>query len=102
MVRDLDVPVKLIVVPTVRDPDGVALSSRNRYLSPGERAVAVEFARLLQQAAKRKINPAGWLAQQLKKVSGLRLDYVELAGDRLCAAVFVGRTRLIDNERVKA
>jgi pantoate--beta-alanine ligase len=102
MVRDLDVPVKLVVVSTVRDPDGVALSSRNRYLSPGERAVAVEFARLLQQAAKRKSNPAGWLGQELKKVSGLRLDYVELAGDRLCAAVFVGKTRLIDNERLKS
>jgi pantoate--beta-alanine ligase len=99
MVRDLDVPVKLVVVPTVRDSDGVALSSRNRYLSTGERAVAVEFARLLQQAAKKKINPVHWLRQQLKKAPGLKLDYVELAGDRLCAAVFVGKTRLIDNER---
>lgn len=102
MVRDLNVPVKLVVVPTVRDADGVALSSRNRYLSPEERAVAVEFARLLQQAAKKKSNPAGWLGQQLKKVAGLKLDYVELADDRLCAAVFVGKTRLIDNERVKS
>jgi pantoate--beta-alanine ligase len=101
MVRDLNVPVKLVVVPTVRDRDSVALSSRNRYLSPEERAVAVEFARLLQQAAKRKSNPAGWLGQQLKKVSGLQPDYVELAEDRLCAAVFVGKTRLIDNERMK-
>ena len=101
MVRDLDVPMKIVVVPTVRDPDGVALSSRNQYLSPEERAVAVEFARLLQQAAKRKTNPARWLAQQLKKVAGLKLDYVELIGDRLCAAVFVGKTRLIDNERLK-
>jgi len=100
MVRDLDVPVKLVVVPTVRDPDGVALSSRNRYLLSGERDVAVEFARLLQQAAKRKTNPAGWLGQHLKKTSGLKLDYVELAGNRLCAAVFIGKTRLIDNERL--
>ncbi len=100
MVRDLEVPVKLVIVPTVRDPDGVALSSRNRYLSPAERAVAVEFARLLQQAAKRKINPAGWLGQQLKKASGLKLDYVELVDDRLCAAAFIGKTRLIDNERL--
>jgi len=100
MVRDLDVPVKLVVVPTVRDPDGVALSSRNRYLSPGQRAVAVEFARLLQQAAKKKFDPGGWLGQQLKKTPGLKLDYVELAGDRLCAAVLIGKTRLIDNERV--
>jgi len=102
MVRDLDVPVKLVIVPTVRAPDGAALSSRNQYLSPEERAVAVEFARLLQQAAKRKISPAGWLTQELKKVSGLKLDYVELAGDRLCAAVFVGKTRLIDNESLSA
>ena len=101
MVRDLDVPVKLVVAPIVRGPDGVALSSRNRYLSPGERAVAVEFARLLQLAAKRKINPANWLGHHLKKISGLKLDYVELAGDRLCAAVFIGKTRLIDNEKLR-
>jgi pantoate--beta-alanine ligase len=100
MVRDLDVPVKIVVAPTVRDPDGVALSSRNRYLSPEERAVAVGFARLLQQAAKRKTDPHGWLRLQLKKTPGLKLDYVELAGNRLCAAVFVGKTRLIDNERL--
>jgi len=99
MVRDLDVPVKLVVVPTVRDPDGVALSSRNRYLSTGERAIAVEFAKLLQMAVKRKSNPAAWLRDELKAVFGLKLDYVEFAGDRLCAAVFIGKTRLIDNER---
>jgi pantoate--beta-alanine ligase len=101
MVRDLDVPVKIVVVPTVRDPDGVALSSRNRYLSPEERAVAVKFTRLLQLAAKKKTNPAGWLSQQLKKTAGLKLDYVTLAGERLCAAIYVGKTRLIDNERVR-
>lgn len=98
MVRDLNVPVKLIVVPTVRDPDGLALSSRNRYLSPDERAVAVEFARRLQQAALRPADSARWLRAQLKRTPGLKLDYVELAGNRLCAAVFVGKTRLIDNE----
>jgi pantoate--beta-alanine ligase len=101
MVRDLDVPVKLIIVPTVRDADGVALSSRNVYLSPEERAVAVKFARLLQDAVKRHGHPDVWLRHQLEKTLGLKLDYVELAGDRLCAAVFVGKTRLIDNERMK-
>ncbi len=99
MVRDLDAPVKLVIVPTVRDIDGVALSSRNVYLSPAERSVAVEFARLLQQAAKKPGNAAKWLRVQLNRMPGLKLDYVELAGDRLCAAVFVGKTRLIDNER---
>jgi pantoate--beta-alanine ligase len=102
MTRDLDVPVRLVTVPTVRDSDGLALSSRNRYLSSRERAVAVEFARLLHLAATRKINPAAWLRARLKRVAGLRLDYVEPAGGRLCAAVWVGTTRLIDNERIKS
>ncbi|MCE0483654.1 MAG: pantoate--beta-alanine ligase [Methylacidiphilales bacterium] len=101
MVRDLNVPVKLVIVPIVRDRDGVALSSRNRYLSPEERTVAVEFARRLQAAARRKGDPVAWLRRELKRLPGARLDYVELTGDRLCAAVFVGKTRLIDNERVK-
>ena len=86
MVRDLDVPVKLVVVPTVRDPDGLAMSSRNRYLSVEERAVAVEFAQLLQEAAKKKIDPVNWLRQELKKASGLKLDYVERVEDRSPAA----------------
>jgi pantoate--beta-alanine ligase len=100
MVRDFDVPVKIIVAPTVRDVDGLALSSRNRYLSPNERAVAVEFARLLQRATRQKANPASWLSRELRRVAGLRVDHITLTGNRLCAAVFVGKTRLIDNERV--
>ena len=101
LVRDLNVPLKLVVVPTVRDPDGLALSSRNRYLSAKQRAVAAEFARQLQLAAKKKTNPAAWLKTELKRLAGLRVDYVEVAGDRLCAAVFIGKTRLIDNERLR-
>jgi pantoate--beta-alanine ligase len=102
MVRDFHVPVRLVVVPTVRDADGVALSSRNQYLSSKERAIAAEFARLLQMAARQKANPAGWLRRQLGKVAGLKLDHVTLVEDRLCAAVWIGQTRLIDNERVGA
>jgi len=101
MVRDLNVPVRLVVVPTVRDPDSLALSSRNRYLSPKEHEIAVQFARLLQAAARRKENPAAWLRAAMKRVKGLRLDYAEVTGDRLSAAVRVGKTRLIDNERLR-
>jgi len=100
MARDLNVPVKVIAVATVRDTDGVALSSRNRYLSGQERAVAVAFADALQRAARRGKTSAAWLRRELKKMTALRLDYVEIAGDRLCAAVWVGKTRLIDNERI--
>jgi pantoate--beta-alanine ligase len=99
IVRDLDVPVQVIVVRTVRDRDGVALSSRNAYLSPKEREVAVKFAITLQVAAQLK-NPEAALKKLLAKTSGLKMDYVELVGNRLCAAVHVGKTRLIDNERV--
>ena len=101
MVRDLDAPVQIVVVPTVRDLDGVALSSRNAYLSAEERAVAVIFAAKLQLAARQKAKQDAWLLRELKKVTGLRIDYVELVAGRLCAAVFVGKTRLIDNEKTR-
>ncbi len=101
MVRDLDVPVKVIVVPTVRDHDGVALSSRNVYLSPAERSVAQKFAAALQQAVKKKSHAETWLKQELKKIRGLKVDYVTQADERLCAAVIIGKTRLIDNERLR-
>jgi pantoate--beta-alanine ligase len=100
MARDLNVPVQLVRVPTVRAADGVALSSRNRYLSAEERLVAAEFARALQEAARKKTDPAEWLRKRLEKISGLKTDYVERVGSRLCAAVFVGQTRLIDNENL--
>jgi pantoate--beta-alanine ligase len=100
MTRDLDLPVQIVAVPTVRDPDGVALSSRNRYLSPQERTVAVEFARRLQQAARREKDGDAWLRGALKSMPGLRLDYAEIAGGRLHAAIWIGTTRLIDNERL--
>lgn len=101
MVRDLDVPVKVVPVETVRDADGLALSSRNRYLSPEERAHALAFPRLLRQASQQK-QPESWLRQALRRVAGVKLDYVELANGRLCAAVWVGKTRLIDNRPVRA
>ena len=100
MVRDLDVPVKILVIPTVRDRDGVALSSRNAYLSADERQVAVKFAVAVQVAAN-TARPATTLTRLLEKTAGLKIDYVTKVGDRLCAAIYVGKTRLIDNERVR-
>jgi pantoate--beta-alanine ligase len=99
MVRDLDVPVKIVVAPTVRDRDGVAMSSRNVYLSPKEREVAVRFAISIQIAAN-TAEPVLTLKKLLSHTPGLKIDYITKTGDRLCAAVYVGKTRLIDNERI--
>jgi pantoate--beta-alanine ligase len=91
MVRDLDLEVELRVVPTVRDADGLALSSRNALLSPEERERALALPRAL--ATK---HPARARAM----LDGLDVDYVEVAPfdpPVLAAAVRVGSTRLIDN-----
>lgn len=91
MVRDLAVPVEIRVLPTVRDEDGLALSSRNTYLSPDERERALALPRAL--ATRDAVR-----AREL--LSGLEVDYVEVADFEpkvLAAAVRVGGTRLIDN-----
>jgi len=91
MVRDLDYEVQIRVVPTVRDADGLALSSRNAYLSPAERELALTLPRAL--ATKDA-------AQARARLNGLDVDYVEVADFEprvLAAAVRVGKTRLIDN-----
>jgi pantoate--beta-alanine ligase len=87
MVRDLAVPVEIRVVPTVRDEDGLALSSRNAYLSPEEREHALALPRALA-------------ARDRSLLNGLEVDYFEEADFEprvLAAAVRVGNTRLIDN-----
>jgi pantoate--beta-alanine ligase len=99
LVRDLDVPVRIVVGPTVRAADGVALSSRNAYLSPEERERAAVFAHALQAAARKGKRSAAALTRTLRAMPGVKLDYVELRGGRLCAAVWIGKTRLIDNEQ---
>jgi pantoate--beta-alanine ligase len=87
MVRDLAVPVEIRVLPTVRDPDGLALSSRNAYLSPQERERALAL-------------PKALAARDRSLLDGLEVDYFEEADFEprvLAAAVRVGSTRLIDN-----
>jgi pantoate--beta-alanine ligase len=87
MVGDLAVPVEIRVVPTVRDEDGLALSSRNAYLSPAERERALALPRALA-------------ARERGLLNGLEVDYFEEADFEprvLAAAVRVGSTRLIDN-----
>jgi pantoate--beta-alanine ligase len=94
MIRDLALEVELRVLPTVRDPDGLALSSRNSLLSPKERERALTLPRAL---ATRDPESARKL---LADSNGLAVDYVEIADfdpPVLAAAVRVGSTRLIDN-----
>jgi pantoate--beta-alanine ligase len=96
-VRDLDVPVELRVLPTVRDPDGLAVSSRNVYLSTEERERALALPHALSKARM----AADPVATAREELNGLVPEYVEIVdlGDAkvLAAAACVGSTRLIDN-----
>jgi len=101
LVRDLNVPVQIRVVATVRDPDGLALSSRNARLSAEERRRALGLPRSLAAAA----GAPDPVAAARNSLNGLDPEYVELLdlGDAkvLAAAVRVGYTRLIDNVLVE-
>jgi pantoate--beta-alanine ligase len=91
VVHDLNVPLEIRVLPTVRDEDGLALSSRNAYLSPEERDLALALPRALASRDPAK-------ARELLR--DLEVDYVAVADFEpkvLAAAVRVGKTRLIDN-----
>jgi pantoate--beta-alanine ligase len=97
VVRDLNVPVQLRILPTVRDEDGLALSSRNVKLTPAEREQALALPRALERARSADDPVAAARAE----LNGLEPEYVELlrVGDAtlLTAAARVGTTRLIDN-----
>jgi len=120
MARDLNFPVKIVVSPTVRESDGLALSSRNKYLTEEERAQATILWRALQAAraavAKKPVASAA-LRGKIERliatqpaakpdyvafVDGETLEPVALAapGTRMALAVRFGKTRLIDNARL--
>jgi pantoate--beta-alanine ligase len=117
MVRDLNVPVQIRIEPTVREPDGLAMSSRNQYLTPAERAVAPRIYQALQSVLQRarsgEIDVArleSVLQGELSAIPGARVDYARIVdAERLqplsrldrpavaAVAVVLGQTRLIDN-----
>jgi pantoate--beta-alanine ligase len=94
LIQDLALEVELRVVPTVRDADGLALSSRNALLSPDERRRALALSRALATGDREQA------LAELARANGLEIDYVEVADfdpPVLAGAVRVGSTRLIDN-----
>ncbi|MES1256578.1 MAG: pantoate--beta-alanine ligase [Acidobacteriota bacterium] len=118
LVADLNVPIEVVGITTVREPDGLALSSRNRHLTPAERQSAVALFRALQQADRRILagdgDPASvtrWAVSQIPPDDpSLRLEYFEIVDPsslqpvtwiggpvRVAGALWVGSTRLIDN-----
>jgi pantoate--beta-alanine ligase len=122
MVRDLNFPLKIVVVPTFREADGLAMSSRNKYLEGSLRTQArvlwgtLEKLRSQVRNSKRSL-AAGMLKSEVKswveRESAARLDYVEFfdsetlapaaqvrQGTHMAVAVFIGKTRLIDNRRL--
>ncbi len=113
MVTDLEMPYEIVAVPTVREPDGLALSSRNRYLSDSERKQALALSRALEAgAAAASRGPAAVLAAAREEARELKLDYLELRDPalgpppaqgpaRLLIAARVGSTRLIDNRPIE-
>ncbi len=119
MVRKYKLPVEIVPCPIVREPDGLAMSSRNERLTEKERKIAPEIYRILQSAKARTgtLNPQelkAWVEQQFEKEPEFRLDYFEIADDTTLqpvekwdkntgtmgfVAVFLGNVRLIDNIR---
>jgi pantoate--beta-alanine ligase len=94
MVRALFMPIEIVPCPTVRDPDGVALSSRNRRLSPAARALAASFPRILRHS------PDAASASAALTAAGFGVDYVEDHDGVRLAAVRLEEIRLIDNVRL--
>lgn len=117
MVADLNVPIEVRICPTVREPDGLAMSSRNRYLSADERRRALSLSRSLEMATdlvakgERNVeNLRGRMKDEIERVGGVQLQYIAFIADgtatpveriegptTVALAAMVGKTRLIDN-----
>lgn len=119
MVQDLNIPTKVVIAQTVREKDNLAMSSRNKYLSPEERAQAPVLYKAIQKAKEKlKKTPGVVWSEDLKKEltemiqaqPAAKVDYIEFfdplslepmgelrPGCHMALAVFVGKTRLIDN-----
>ncbi len=117
MVQDLDLGIRVEALPIVREPDGLALSSRNRYLGPQEREAALVLSRSLAEVEgliSRGEKRADRIIEKIKALIGreplARIDYVEIVDGReldpvrsirkgtlIALAVFIGKTRIIDN-----
>ena len=113
MAADLDIPIKVLPVPTIREADGLAMSSRNAYLHKEERAKAVAIYKALTQAAdaiRNGTSPNAATTKAAASLTDFRVDYVEARSAenlarvetfdqplRLLAAAWLGKTRLIDN-----
>jgi pantoate--beta-alanine ligase len=115
LVYDLDIPIEILGAPTVREKDGLALSSRNAYLTPQERKTAPRLYEILQQTGKSlaggmNVREALAMGKALLAQAGFKIDYLELRTSytlhaldvfekpsRLLVAAWLGNTRLIDN-----
>jgi pantoate--beta-alanine ligase len=117
MVRDLDLPLEIVAAPTVREADGLAMSSRNAYLEPEERKVAPELYGVIREIAQVAAEGgiiAGAVAEGRARLeeAGFKVDYLEVRDAetlepdphgahrhplRVLAAAWLGKTRLIDN-----
>ena len=116
MARDLDLPLTVVGLPTIREPDGLAMSSRNRYLSAGDRQTAVVIPRVIADikavaAARGDIAAAVAKAREMLTAAGFKVDYVDVRDaatlapyeahatqvPRVLVAAWLGKTRLIDN-----